>query len=312
MTWFKENKFLAGLLIFTLVGAGVLGYLMMTSKSKYEESASAFQQQSTELHRLETLPAYPDKDNLEVLESQRQAHLSLIDDLQKSLAAAQIPMEPITPNGFQDQLRVAVTAFTTKAGAAAPPIGLPAGFYLGFGPYQSVPPSVNAAAPLARELKVIQMIAKILLENKISTITRFDREALPEEKGATAAPAATPKPGPGAKPAGKPAEPLLKAHALDIQMVVEQKSLEGILNALVKNTEQFLIVRYINIHNQADRGPQRSDPTAPAAPTTDDPNPKPKSPMLFGEEKIDVLIHLEIVDFNKPEPAASGNRNAGK
>ena len=324
MTWFKENKFLTGLLIFTLIGAGVLGYLLMTSKAKYEESTNAFDQQAAELHRLETLPAYPDKDNLEVLESQRVAHLGLIEDLQKSLAAAQFPSESITPNGFQDQLRVAVTGVTGKASAAIPPVDLPKGFYLGFNPYQSLPPTPEAAAPLSRELKVVQMIAQVLFDHKIAEIKRFDRESLPEEIKARPV-AATPKPKTGSKP--EP-EPLLKAHALDITFVVEQQDLEGILNAFAKNKEQFLIARYVSVHNTNDKAPQRSDlasapPPPPTTPTADPsqtatqptvptttlalaPGEKPKSPMIVGEEKVEVTIHLEIVDFNKPVAPAAG------
>jgi hypothetical protein len=318
MTWFKENKFLAGLLIVTVLGVGVLGYLLFASKSKYDESASAFEQQAAEFHRLESLQAYPDKANLETLEAQRVAHLGLIEDLQKSLAGAQMPMESITPNGFQDQVRVAVTQFTAKAGALSPPTELVKGFYLGFGPYQSAPPSNDAASPLARELKVVQMIGNILLDHHVLAISRFDREALPEEAG-KGRPVETAKA--PAKPGGKPAAaPLLKSHALDIVFVAEQKEVQGILNALVTNKTQFLIPRYVSVQNTNEHAPPKVPPEPPADPTTPPAPPdttKPaKSQMLFGEEKVQVTLHLEIVDFNKPTPPAGGaakvNRNAAK
>src|SRR3954463_15812059 len=104
MTWFKENKFVAGVLVVTLLAAGALGWLLLGAKGKYDESAANFDKQASELKRLETGPAYPDPANLEVLQEQRVKHLGLIAELQKSLAASEFPADPISPNAFQDQL----------------------------------------------------------------------------------------------------------------------------------------------------------------------------------------------------------------
>src|SRR4051812_11726654 len=100
MNWVKENKFLTGLLVVTLVGAGALGYLLFTAKAKYDEASGNFENQAAELSRLEHLPAYPDAQNVKRLEEQRQQHLEQIQNLQKELAQVQIPEEPLSPVAF--------------------------------------------------------------------------------------------------------------------------------------------------------------------------------------------------------------------
>lgn len=307
MTWFSENKFIAGLLVFTLLGAGALGYLLFGAKSSYEANKATFDQQAAELSRLEHLPAYPDPQNLEVLESQRVAHLGLIEDLHKSLLTAQIPMEPITPIGFQDQLRAAVTQFTAKAGATP----LPANFYLGFNPYQSAPPTPEAAPLLARQLKVVVLVLQKLLDSHVAAITEFKREPFPEESGKKATPEPAKPAGRGAPVAGKntpPAEPLVKTKYMDISFVIdEQKPLQQTLNALVTTKEQFLITRFIRVLNSNEHGP-----TKDAAPPEPEPTGTPVSPMKFGEEKITALLRLEMVDFAPLPPAATSTARGSR
>jgi hypothetical protein len=338
MTWFKENKFVAGVLIVTLLGAGVLGWLLLGAKGKYDESAANFDKQATELKRLETAPAYPDKTNLEVLEEQRLKQVSLIEDLQKSLAATEFPLEPVTPTVFQDQLRAAVTALLSKPGV----MQTPKGFYYGFEPYQTALPPPDAAPLLLRELKAIQQIFQIMLDKaggRVQAVTSFTREALPEESGKPAQPV---KPAVPLKPGQKPApvvEPLVKPHPVDMIFIAEQRAVAEILNALAANKQQFYITRYIALHNTNERPPPRdataaapgaavapeanvlpvapppgTAPAAPGAPGV--PGVPEKDPIILGNEKVEVTMRLEIVDFAPPKPEATpapkAIRNAGK
>lgn len=333
MTWLKENKFVAGVLVVTLLGGGALGFMLFKAKDKYAQSAEAFQNQASELKRLETAPAYPDKENLQVLEEQRLRHLTMIADLQKSLSAAQFAIEPITPSVFQDKLRAAVNDLTGKLGK----MELPKGFYYGFESYQTTLPNQDAAPQLYQELKAIQLLYTILLDQKggVLKVSHFAREQLPIESNKRAEPPkATPKPAPG-KPAGKPAapvEPLVKPHYVDLIFTAEQRAVAAILNALANSKEQFFITRYVALHNSNDRPPQREavavaatpaegapapDPNAtPPAPVPGAPEAPSKDPIILGNEKIEVTLRVEIVDIAAPKaetaPAAKVIPNAGK
>ncbi len=323
MNWFKENKFVAGVLVLTVLGGGALGYLLFDAKGKYDANVEAFQTQAKELKRLETLPAYPDKENLQKIEEQRIHHLTMIADLQKSLAAAQLPVEPLAPNVFQDQLKAAVTQLTAKAGKMA----LPKGFYYGFESYQTSLPNQDVTPLLGRELKAIQLLFEIVLDKgkgRVQSVGDFKRDPLPEETNKKApAPAATPKPAPGRpapKPGAAPAEPLVKPHSVDLVFTAEQRAVAEILNELAANKQQFFITRYVALHNTNDRPPPRE--TAPVAPVAGenpapaaDPNPAApgsgtpdalaKDPIILGNEKVEVTLRVEIVDIAPPKAEAT-------
>jgi hypothetical protein len=256
-------------------------------------------------------------------------HLSLIADLQKSLAAAEFPADPVTPTVFQDQLRAAVTQLSARPGVMA----LPKGFYYGFEPYLTAPPNPEAAPLLARELKAIQLIFDTMLVKgggRVQTVTYFAREALPEEGPRKAEP---PKPAAPKKPGDKtppPPEPLVKPHYVDAVFTAEQRAVADILNALAANKQQFYITRYVALHNTNPLPPPREagsavgtpvvpDPNAPPAPQPPlptDPSAPVKDPIILGNEKVEVTLRVEIVDFASPKaeatPAPKANRNAGK
>lgn len=331
MTWLKENKFVAGVLVVTLAAGSGLGWMLLQAKTKYNQSAAAFETQANELKRLETAPAYPDKENLQAAEQQRLEHLTMITDLQKSLVAAGFPTEPIAPNQFQDQLKAAVTQFTAKAGK----VTIPKGFYYGFEQYATTLPNVEVAPVLARELKAIQLLFDTLLakgKGRVVAITSFSRESFAEEinKKPGEVPKATPKPAPrrpGEKPAAAPVEPLVKPHFVDLVFVAEQGAVVDYLNELAANKQQFFITRYVALHNTNDKPPSRDAGTAasvsgvdpvpapvPETPLPGAPQAPSKDPIVLGNEKVEVTLRVEIVDFAQPkaEVTPKAKPNAGK
>ena len=183
MNWVKENKFLAGLIGATVVGAGAFGYLLYSAKAHADEANQTFESQAAELNRLQHLPAYPDQENLAKLQAQRDEHVGMIDKLQKELAAVKEPTESLTPREFQDHLRDAVTKFTKDAEGK---MALPKTFYMGFDRYQSAPPTDEAAPLLGRQLKEVQAVLNTLLDARVAELKRFERDELPEEGGKAA------------------------------------------------------------------------------------------------------------------------------
>ncbi len=335
MNWFKQNRFLGGLLIVTLLAAGVLGYLLWTAKSKYEETSANFDQQAAELKRLQTLPAFPDQQNLKKLEAQRDEHLALIDQLQKDLATVQFPLEPMTPNAFQDRLRDSVTAFTAQNSGR---MKLPTDFYLGFGRYQSAPPTAEAAPLLGRELKAIELVMNVLVSSGITELETFSREELAEEGHTASKPEpATPAPMPGARKLPGRGSDAVRKQVLDLRIGGEQPAFRQVLNKLSTSNQQFLIPRYLLVENSNPKAPSKisdnalADPSAgqpppaapaPAAPAAPAPpavngapvpapattgasaNPgAPAAPSLktvVGEETVKATMRLEVVNFTEP------------
>src|SRR5689334_13403011 len=105
MSWIKENKFLAGFTAATVVGAGALSFLLLQAKGKYDEASTNFEQESTELNRLQTLKPFPNTENLKKLEAQKKEHAAAIVQLQQSLRKLELPTEQVSAQQFQDRLR---------------------------------------------------------------------------------------------------------------------------------------------------------------------------------------------------------------
>lgn len=329
MSWIKENKFLAGFTAATVVGAGALGYLTLQAKSAYDTATASYEEQSSELSRLQGAQPFPSADNVKTLEEQRKQHQEAIGALQERLAKVELPIEELTPFQFQDRLRQTVD--NTRKRAADSGIEIPDNFSLGFDRYLAEPPSSQAAGPLGRQLKAIESVVANVINSRVSKISSLDREELPEEKGGTR----EPQPAKGAK-GGKTAEaqPLVEKYPFQITFVSNQGSMMQVLNNVVNSDKQFYIPRLITVKNEKETGPSRAEtaqaPTAPAAPAPGvpadpgafpgAPAPAPgaeaipgvdpaaaagmfaapvhrTSPYVVGEEKAEVTMRIEIVDF---------------
>ena len=164
----------------------------------------------------------------------------------------------------------------------------------------------------------------------MQSVGSFTREPLPEENNKKVEP---PKPlKPGQKAPATPAEPLVKAHSVDLVFTAEQRAVADIMDDLAANKQQFFITRYVALHNTNDRPPPReaapvaapgapegtpppaADPNAPA-PAPGTPDLASKDPIILGNERVEVTLRLEIVDVAPPKleaAPAKGLRSAGK
>ena len=75
MTWIKQNQFLAGFFAVLLVGAGVLGFLLVSAKSKFNDVSAQYEEQSALLNRLQTAKPFPDEENLKKVQAQTVSDL---------------------------------------------------------------------------------------------------------------------------------------------------------------------------------------------------------------------------------------------
>ncbi len=293
MSWIKQNKFLSGFLAFMVIGVGALGYLLMQAQSHYSEVRTDYETKAQELNRLETLKPYPEAENLKLIEAQKAQQFAVIEALHKNLAAAQLPTEQISREQFQDKLREAVTRVTTKAKEGG--IALPAMFYLGMDKYQSEPPLPEAAPALGRQLNAVEFILTKLLDAGVVAITKFDRDALPEEEGKGKKDPA--KQGGGAGKAEKSAKNLVSYHGMQIEFTSDQGRFRNILNEIVTEKGQFYVPRLVVVKNEKEDAPARFQPGVAGA---EPPKPGAASgtkKLVFGSEKVNVSLVLDVVDF---------------
>jgi len=328
MSWIKENKFLAGFTAATVVGAGALGFLLFQAKGKYDEASTNFEQESSELNRLQTSKPFPNDDNVKKLDAQKKQYAAAIAELQKGLGKLEIPLEQISPQQFMDRLRSTVDSIKQRAGENSVKLNGDVG-NLGFDRYLSEPPRAEAAPALARELKAVEMILATLIKNRVTEIKDLARDEVPEERGgrAEADPAK-----PGGK-SGKNAKDLVASSGVQIGYVTEQSNLMDTLNQIISAKEQFFIPRVVAFKSEKETGPLRNDPSVasnnvapvPPPPQPGDPAapPVPALPgvpppgaipgvaaappqrIIVGEEKVETTLRIEIVNFAAPATTAS-------
>jgi hypothetical protein len=298
MNWIKENKFLSGFLAVMLVGIGTLGGFLYLSCQNFREVSDNFKKQADELHRLQALTPYPDEDNVKKMRAQKDAYVANIVKLQQELAGTRIPVVPMRPEEFQDNLKQSVNAVIGNAKDAG--VKLPEKFYLGFDIYQTTLPKSEAAPLLGQQLKAIEIVAGLLIGCKVDAIGAINRASLPEETVAAAKPAA-----------GSQKNPLVVKSPLTVTFTADQNKVRKFLNELAGNRSQFFILRGLTVKNEKEKGPARTDSTQPAIASAQ-PVPDviggglaaapaaPKYTFIVGNEKLTVEAKIEIVDFASP------------
>jgi hypothetical protein len=314
MDWIKQNKFLAAFLLIILVAGGGLGFLAFSAKGRYDEVRETYTTKSTELNRLQTSQPYPEQDNVKKMQEVQKAHQAAIDALHKDLIKAQVPLKPLTPEKFQDNLREAVRRVAARAASRNVNLGdsnkpESGSFYMGFANYQGVPPKVEAAAPLGRMLEAMEIAINALIDSGITTLKEIKRESLPEEGGATGTTSgASSKPG------------LVERHSFEVHFEAPEPQFRRFLNDLISSKQQFFIPSSIVVANSMDKGPSKSEtasldaeanvaaaaPAAqpPAAGATSRPSAAPAKALrkvVVGDEKLDVTARIEVVNFAEPK-----------
>jgi len=281
MNWIKENKFLTAFIGATITGAGVLVFLLVTSKAHFEEVQNDYNSAATELTRLQSLVPYPDEANLKEVTARKNEYVASSTRLQEALAAVQFPLEPIHPEEYQDQLKKTVDDAVEKAGPGV----LPAKFYLGFDSYQSSPPKGEAAGPLARELKAIEWVVNALIDAKVHSITDIRRIPLGEETTETKA-ALRPSNSKTPKTTG------VFKSAFEITFIAEQGRVRSALNSIVNSKKQFYIIRSLIVKNEKEKGPPRAEISGAGSL-----DPSQKLQVIAGNEKLIVTARIDMVDF---------------
>jgi len=333
MSWAKENKFLTGYLIVMVIGVGALGYQVYSASAAYEDATTKYKAKAGAYNNLRHLSPYPNSDNLKKLDVQKKEAEEAVRAFQADLAKREFPLEPMSPENFQETLRKTALSVKAKADAAGVLLGKDGGkdskekFYLGFQRYETAPPDQTVSAALGRDLKAIEWVVDQLIATPVIGVKEIKRPELPEERKGGPAPK-TPVPAKGA-PAAAAKPNLVTAHSFDIVFTCRQPQLAKALNKIISpDAPQFFIPRSVKVVNSSQKPPSKNqggglgavapvlpgttpppattpDPTAVAAQATPAPaaTPPPAAgssntiTYLVGEETIEATVRLDIVDF---------------
>jgi hypothetical protein len=288
-----QNKFLVGLGAAFGVGCLGLGWMVYQSYSAFDEANNQYGNLKDQLQQLQSLPLYPKEENLKKLVEQKSIATDSAIALHQKLVPMSFPLEPMTPEQFQNQLIAASKRLVDKA--AANGVVLSDKLFLGFPEYKTATAKPEAVAALARQLKCIELAVDTLIGQKVASINKITRTPLPEEADASKAVAAPTPRGPAAKNAKAP---LLSKFPFRIEVTADQKAFQAALNDLSANPKQFFIIQPLSIKSSGDKAPKKIDSAEKAAAAEPGATPKPeKMKYVLGSEKLTVDLQFNSVVF---------------
>lgn len=291
MSWFKENPILSVVLLVCLLVAGANAYYASEAASTYQAAHDSLTSQINAFSSLQKKSPYPTEENLKILTESRDKYAEALAGLKETILKMEAPLEPITPQEFQDNLRQGVNDLSKTAKEKN--IKLPEKFFFGFDEYQSQLPSPEAAPALNRDFKILQKLLQNLVSLPVESINILEREAVTE-----AAPTPTPTPQPTTKKtAPPPSGPPILSTRFKLSFTAPQKETRAAIN-LIPKSDAFLIIRSLVMENTKPAAPSKKDASPPLAG-----NKKPdRLQVLLGNESVKTDLSLEILDFPEPAP----------
>jgi hypothetical protein len=340
MDWIRENKTLAGILGVIIAGVLALGYLLYDAWNSYTAAKDAYITLGSEVARVQGAALAPTEKNLSEKKALVEGYGQKVNQLGTALQFLQPVAAPTTDAEFQKKLLDRISK--AKAMAEALKVKLPAEFAFGFGEYLGSFPKAELSTELSGYLDGVEMLTKLAMTSKVTSIDLLDRSQLPTEKAGAPA-SATPKKSPyGQQAAAAPtAKAIYEKNQVTMVLTLDQGSLQTLLSRLANTSDTtseadskksfFSTVRLVRVENQAKTGPRKTSATpapapepqvpeapapapakdgkeaAPAGPVEIKP-PAPSAPDSFavlGQEMLKVYLEIDLVKFLPAAPAAA-------
>jgi hypothetical protein len=181
MSWFKENKFLGGLLVVTVLLAASIIYLGMKAGTSLEDVQQQVATKEADLKADQSLNPYPNAENAKAKEASLKEVLSKGKEAQdKLLAFVPEKTESISGKNFATKLTDTVGRVT---GLFPGEKAIPSGFYLGFEKYRGSQPEAEAIGVLNYQLDAMEYLLTQASEAGVKQVENLVRESLPQEGG---------------------------------------------------------------------------------------------------------------------------------
>jgi hypothetical protein len=339
LSWLKEN---IGLAVGALISLGVLGYigysLVYVNFDKDASVTARLDEKRAEMDGLRRRKPYPHVDNVVILSNTVAALSGTNVDFSvarwlTNLAGVNPPPQNIKPSVFNTKL----VQYKNKLLAAARKcnVAVPQDFGFGFARYVTLgtPPANDPAQihTLLTQWSAVEMMTEILLTNHISSIAAIRRAPvgveIPRDANMPGAPmAATGEDSKDfftASVRDNPAE-ITRVLPFELEFVADTQALRGILSAL-ETSPRFFVVRSLAVLNarsgemlQGGRSESMGKDVAAAAaaaaaaagggaaaarPGTVNLRENPVT--VFGLEKIQVKLRVDLVEFREPSAPAA-------
>ena len=181
MSWFKENKFLGGLLVVTVLLAAIIISFGMKAGTSLEEVQQQVATKKATLKKDKSLNPYPNPENAKAKEASLKEVLAKGKEArEKLLAFVPEKTENISGKDF-------ATKLTDTASRVTEPFpgekAIPSGFYLGFKKYRGSQPKAEATGVLNYQLDAMEYLLTQASEAGVKQIENLVRESLPQEDG---------------------------------------------------------------------------------------------------------------------------------
>ncbi|MDQ2918409.1 MAG: Amuc_1100 family pilus-like protein, partial [Verrucomicrobiota bacterium] len=263
-------------------------YFIWSEMSSFDQAKAVFDQNATQLNRLQALAPFPNEANVKKMKTQAEDYAAELTKLKEGLKTRVLPQVPMAPNEFQARLRQAVTSLNEKARANK--VKMPDNFFLGFEEYAAALPDDSSAKVLGQQVAQAELLVNILLDARVESITTFRR--IPP-----VAPA--PTPAIARKPGTAPAAPLIERAVIEVAFTYKPGGARRALNQIASNAQQFYIVRTLHVLNDKDKGPPREVAGATAA-ASGSPTPAANTALNFivGNEHLQTTARIEMLRFN--------------
>ena len=302
MTWFKENKFLGGLIVITVILAGVIIFLGMKLQGTLDEKIAEVEAAEGTLEGMKELNPFPTPENSKAKSDSLKALIGDANKMQaqflsfKPESTAAIPVNEFSALLKDTDAKVR-ELFDGK-------IALPESFYLGFEIYKSDElPKPESTGELAYELKAIEWLMGELEAAGATAVSNIVRHQIPSEKGESwdgpkAPPAGSRSPRNRRRPTNVNRGPSLPkiANRMPIELVFKgpESALRDVLTAMADSEQYFFDLRIARIKNESPIPTKPRGAVAAAAATQ-----VPPSDAGFGD--------LEDPDADQPEEAAAAS-----
>ncbi len=286
MNWFKENPILSSILLVCFGITSAIAYFASEASTTYSAALDSLTSQVNSLSSLQKKSPYPTDENLKIISEGKKKYAEALADLKERIFKMAPPLEPITPQEFQDKLREGVNDL--RKTAQSNNIKLPEKFFFGFDEYQSQLPSPEAAPALNRDFKVVQKLLIGLLALPVEAINNLEREAPPVTTP-------TPAPKKSVETTPTPKTQILKT-TFKLSFTASQDKTRAAINIIPKS-DAFLIIRSLTMENTKPAAPSKKDPAIPSK----DKNPTSLQ-VLLGNESVKTDLSLEIIDFPNVDP----------
>jgi hypothetical protein len=286
MNWFKENPILSSILLVCFGITSAIAYFASEASTTYSAALDSLTSQVNSLSSLQKKSPYPTDENLKIISEGKKKYAEALADLKERIFKMAPPLEPITPQEFQDKLREGVNDL--RKTAQSNNIKLPEKFFFGFDEYQSQLPSPEAPPALNRDFKVVQKLLIGLLALPVEAINNLEREAPPVTTP-------TPAPKKSVETTPPPKTQILKT-TFKLSFTASQDKTRAAINIIPKS-DAFLIIRSLTMENTKPAAPSKKDPAIPSK----DKNPTSLQ-VLLGNESVKTDLSLEIIDFPNVDP----------